>query len=131
MTTTLAVVLALAVVVGISLGMLGGGGSILAVPALVYVAGQTPKSLTALANLERICKEYLSGQYRIEVIDLTKRPDLAKADQILARPLLARDTEDRHLQLTSGSQALQGREDALEGKIAAGTKEHERVGPGF
>ncbi len=56
----------------------------------LYVAGQTPKSLTAFANLKRICNEHLAGQYRIEVIDLYKNPQLAKGDQILALPTLVR-----------------------------------------
>jgi len=56
----------------------------------LYVAGQTPKSLTAFANLKSICEEHLSGKYEIEVIDLTKNPALAKGDQILALPTLVR-----------------------------------------
>ncbi len=56
----------------------------------LYVAGQTPKSITAFANLKEICKEYLDGRYRIEVIDLTVNPALARADQILALPTLVR-----------------------------------------
>ena len=56
----------------------------------LYVAGQTPKSQTALANLKLICEEHLKGQYTIEVIDLTKTPQLAKDDQILAIPTLIR-----------------------------------------
>ena len=56
----------------------------------LYVAGQTPKSLTALANLKRICETHLAGQYSIEVIDLTKNPALAAGDQILAVPTLVR-----------------------------------------
>ncbi len=56
----------------------------------LYVAGQTPKSVTAFANLKRICEEHLSGKYRIEVIDLTKNPQLAREDQILAVPTLIR-----------------------------------------
>jgi circadian clock protein KaiB len=56
----------------------------------LYVAGQTPKSLAAFANLKRICEEHLSGKYRIEVIDLLKNPILAKGDQILAIPTLVR-----------------------------------------
>ena len=56
----------------------------------LYVAGQTPKSVTALANLERICAEHLAGRYRIEVIDLTKMPHLAAGDQIVAVPTLLR-----------------------------------------
>ena len=56
----------------------------------LYVAGQTPKSVTALANLQRICAEHLAGRYRIEVIDLTKTPQLAAADQIVAVPTLLR-----------------------------------------
>ncbi|PTX95162.1 circadian clock protein KaiB [Spartobacteria bacterium LR76] len=56
----------------------------------LYVAGQTPKSLTAFANLKRLCEEHLPGQYRIEVIDLVKNPHLAQADQIVALPTLVR-----------------------------------------
>jgi circadian clock protein KaiB len=56
----------------------------------LYVAGQTPKSITALANLKKICEEYLVGRYRIEVIDLLEHPQLAAGDQILAVPTLVR-----------------------------------------
>jgi len=56
----------------------------------LYVAGQTPKSLTAFANLKKICEEHLAGQYHIEVIDLLKQPQLASGDQILAIPTLVR-----------------------------------------
>lgn len=54
----------------------------------LYVAGQTPKSLAALANLKRICESHLAGEYTIEVIDLIKNPQLAAGDQILAVPTL-------------------------------------------
>ncbi len=56
----------------------------------LYVAGQTPKSMTAFANLKKLCEEHLPGQYSIEVIDLIKNPSLAKGDQILAVPTLVR-----------------------------------------
>ncbi|MDW7772415.1 MAG: circadian clock KaiB family protein [Desulfobulbaceae bacterium] len=56
----------------------------------LYVAGQTPKSLTALANLQRICREHLQNKYSIEVIDLLENPQLAQGDQILAIPTLVR-----------------------------------------
>lgn len=56
----------------------------------LYVAGQTPKSVKAFANLKKICEEHLTGQYRIEVIDLVKNPALAEGDQILAIPTLVR-----------------------------------------
>jgi circadian clock protein KaiB len=56
----------------------------------LYVAGQTSKSLTAFANLKRICETHMNGQYRIEVIDLIKTPQLAAGDQILALPTLVR-----------------------------------------
>jgi circadian clock protein KaiB len=56
----------------------------------LYVAGQTPKSLTAFANLKRICEEHLAGQYHIEIIDLLKSPQLAGDDQILAIPTVIR-----------------------------------------
>jgi circadian clock protein KaiB len=56
----------------------------------LYVAGQTPKSLQAFANLKRICEANLAGKYRIEVVDLSKNPRLAAGDQILALPTLVR-----------------------------------------
>jgi circadian clock protein KaiB len=56
----------------------------------LYVAGKTPKSLTALKNLKNICEEYLEGKYRIEIIDLLKKPQLAEGDQIFAVPTLVR-----------------------------------------
>ena len=56
----------------------------------LYIAGQTQKSVTAFANLQRICEKHLEGQYRIEVIDLLKNPTLARGDQILAVPTLVR-----------------------------------------
>ena len=56
----------------------------------LYVAGNTPKSLTALNNLKKYCEEYLKGQYKIEVIDLLKKPQLAEGDQIFAVPTLVK-----------------------------------------
>src|SRR6185295_814976 len=56
----------------------------------LYVAGQTPKSVLALANLRQICEEHLHGRYQIEVIDLMENPQLAQGDQILAVPTLVR-----------------------------------------
>jgi len=56
----------------------------------LYVAGQTPRSLQALSNLKRICEEHLAGNYRVEVIDLLQKPQLAAGDQILAIPTLVR-----------------------------------------
>ncbi len=56
----------------------------------LYVAGQTPKSLTAFANLKKLCEEHIPGKYTIEIIDLLKNPKLAKGDQILAIPTLVR-----------------------------------------
>ena len=56
----------------------------------LYVAGQTTKSVTAFDNLKRLCETHLAGQYRIEVIDLLRTPQLAAGDQILAVPTLVR-----------------------------------------
>ena len=56
----------------------------------LYIAGQTPKSITAFANLKNICEEHLKGRYSIEVIDLLENPRLAKGDQIIAIPTLVR-----------------------------------------
>jgi len=56
----------------------------------LYVAGQTPKSLSAFSNLKKICEEHLANRYAIEVIDLLKQPQLAQDDQIVALPTLIR-----------------------------------------
>ncbi len=56
----------------------------------LYVAGVTPKSVEAFANLKKICEEHLAGKYHIEVIDLLENPRLARGDQILAIPTLVR-----------------------------------------
>ena len=57
----------------------------------LYIAGRTPRAEKALANLERICSEHLAGQYRVQVIDLLKKPHLARGDQIVAVPTLVRN----------------------------------------
>ena len=57
----------------------------------LYVAGQTPRSLTAFKNLKDICEAHLQGKYHIEVIDLLENPTLARGDQILAIPTLVRE----------------------------------------
>ncbi len=56
----------------------------------LYIAGQTPNSVVAIANLKKICEEKLQGKYRIEVVDLLEKPQLAKGDQIIAIPTLVR-----------------------------------------
>jgi circadian clock protein KaiB len=56
----------------------------------LYVMDETPKSVTALANLKKFCESHLTGSYRITVIDLLKHPQLAKGDQILATPTVVR-----------------------------------------
>ncbi len=56
----------------------------------LYVAGQTPKSVTALANLKKYCEQHLKGRYKLEVIDLLVNSQLAEGDQILAIPTLVR-----------------------------------------
>jgi len=56
----------------------------------LYVAGQTPKCMRAFSNLKRICEQYLTNRYHIEMIDLLGNPALARGDQILAVPTLVR-----------------------------------------
>jgi len=56
----------------------------------LYIAGQTPNSIAAIGNLKRICEERLQNRYRIEIIDLLEKPQLAKGDQIVAIPTLVR-----------------------------------------
>ena len=56
----------------------------------LYIAGPTPKSVTAFTNLKRLCEEHLPGRYQIEVIDLMQQPQLAAGDQIVAIPTLIR-----------------------------------------
>lgn len=56
----------------------------------LYIAGQTPKSVRAFANLKQFCEEHLAGEYTIEVVDLLESPQLAEGDQIVAVPTLVR-----------------------------------------
>jgi circadian clock protein KaiB len=56
----------------------------------LYVAGQTPKSIAAIANLKRICEMHLPGRYEVEIVDLMKDPSLAQRHQIVAIPTLIR-----------------------------------------
>jgi circadian clock protein KaiB len=56
----------------------------------LYVAGQTPRSISAFTNLKKICDEHLEGRYELEIIDLLRTPQLARGDQILAIPTLVR-----------------------------------------
>ena len=56
----------------------------------LYIAGKTPKSISALSNLNKYCEEHLKGKYKIEVIDLLLQPQLAEGDQIFAVPTLVR-----------------------------------------
>jgi circadian clock protein KaiB len=56
----------------------------------LYIAGPSPKSLRAIANLKAVCEEELAGRYEIELIDLLKHPERAQADQIIAIPTLVK-----------------------------------------
>ena len=56
----------------------------------LYVAGQTPRSVAAIANLRRICDEHLSGRYSVEVVDLLREPARARGDEIVVIPTLVR-----------------------------------------
>ena len=67
-----------------------GEGGVAEWQLLLYIAGQTPKSIKALANVKKYAEEHLKGKYSIEIIDLLKNPQLAEGDQILAVPTLVR-----------------------------------------
>ena len=56
----------------------------------LYVAGHSPKSMTAVANLKSLCDEHLAGHYEIEIVDLIEQPTLARGDDIVAIPTLVR-----------------------------------------
>ena len=56
----------------------------------LYVAGQSPRSLAAISNLRRICDDHIPGRYEVEIVDLMRHPELAKADQIVAVPTLVK-----------------------------------------
>ena len=64
------------------------GGHVLSLR--LYVAGQSPKSLHAVANLKRLCDEHLRGRVEVEIVDLVKHPERARGDSILAIPTLVR-----------------------------------------
>ena len=61
------------------------------VKLVLYVAGETPKSLAAIRNLEKICAEHLAGKYKVEVVDLKKQPQLAREHSIVAIPTLVKE----------------------------------------
>ena len=65
----------------------------------LYLAGETSKSLSALANLRKICSEHLDGSYRIKVIDLLNNPKVARNHQILALPTLVRQLPESMLKI--------------------------------
>jgi circadian clock protein KaiB len=56
----------------------------------LYVAGSTPRSVQAIANLRKICEVHLKGRYDLEVIDIYQQPKLAKGEQIIAAPTLVK-----------------------------------------
>lgn len=56
----------------------------------LYVAGNTPNSISAFSNLQQICEKHMGGRYRIEIVDLFESPQLARGDQIIAVPTLVR-----------------------------------------
>lgn len=58
---------------------------------VLYVAGQTPKSIAAIANLQRICTDHAPGAFDVEVVDLKKQPQLARQHGIVAIPTLVRE----------------------------------------
>lgn len=60
------------------------------VKLVLYIAGETPKSLSAIRNLEKICAEHLAGKFKVEVIDLKKQPQLAREHGIVAIPTLVK-----------------------------------------
>lgn len=57
----------------------------------LYVAGTSPKSVNAIANIKKICEENLQGRYELDVIDLYQQPQLAQGEQIIALPTLIRE----------------------------------------
>lgn len=54
----------------------------------LYVTGMTQKSMAAIDNVKKICDEYLTGRYELEVIDIYQQPELAKTEQLIAAPTL-------------------------------------------
>lgn len=56
----------------------------------LYVAGESPRSIAAIENLDAICREHIRGRYKVEVIDLVQHPERARADQVIAIPTLVR-----------------------------------------
>lgn len=94
----------------------------------LYVAGDSPKSRTALANLQRLCESYLDGKYHIEVVDLKRRPELAKADQILALPTLIRKIPEPMKRLigdlSNAERALVGLDLPRTKQLRAGPTDH-------
>ncbi len=56
----------------------------------LFVTGTTPRSVTAIANIKRICEEHLKGRYRLEIVDIYQQPELAAKEQLVVAPTLIR-----------------------------------------
>src|SRR5262245_16332550 len=56
----------------------------------LHVAGLSPQSTLAVANVKGICETHLAGRYDLEVVDLYQQPALARGEQILAAPTLVK-----------------------------------------
>ena len=54
----------------------------------LYLAGDSPNSTQAKANLGALCKRYLQGRYKIEIVDVAKEPNRALTDGIYMTPSL-------------------------------------------
>jgi circadian clock protein KaiB len=95
----------------------------------LYVAGQTRKSLQAIANLQQICEMHLPGRHSIEVVDLIEHPHLARGDQILAIPTLVRKLPQpiRKIigDLSHAERVLVGLDVALDGSASKPREAHE------
>ncbi|MDD5658027.1 MAG: circadian clock KaiB family protein [Elusimicrobia bacterium] len=54
----------------------------------LYVTGLTPRSTRAIANVKAVCEAHLAGRYDLEIVDIYRKPELAKGEQIIAAPTL-------------------------------------------
>ena len=56
----------------------------------LFVAGLTPRSTRAVANIRALCERYLPGAYELEVVNLYEAPASASSEQIIAAPTCVR-----------------------------------------
>ena len=54
----------------------------------LYIAGNAPNSLRAVANAKKLCAEHFASKFELEIVDMLEHPQRALADGIIVTPML-------------------------------------------